>query len=195
MERQHLSLAIGLRIMQRRTALGLTLDELAARSAVSRAMISRIERGEANASAVVLDKLTSGLGITLSTLFAGEGALPSPLLRQADQPAWQDPESLYTRRDVSPPGTGSPVQIVDVAFPAGAEVMLDRYPGSILDQQVWLLEGEMEIALGADLYRLAPGDCLHMRLAQRIAYRNPGPAPARYAVVLTMEPRTMEHRR
>ncbi|MEI9906222.1 MAG: hypothetical protein WDN06_21670 [Asticcacaulis sp.] len=42
-------------------------------------MVSRIERGEVHASAVVLDKLCAGLDLTLSALFAREAA--SPLLR------------------------------------------------------------------------------------------------------------------
>ncbi|HEY9012161.1 MAG TPA: helix-turn-helix transcriptional regulator, partial [Devosia sp.] len=53
---------IGARLAQRRGTLGLRLDDLASRTGVSRAMISRVERGEVNASAVVLDKLCGGLG-------------------------------------------------------------------------------------------------------------------------------------
>ncbi|HZP21029.1 MAG TPA: helix-turn-helix transcriptional regulator, partial [Bauldia sp.] len=86
-----LPLAIGRRVAARRAALGLSLDEVAARSAISRAMVSRIERGEVHASAVVLDKLCGGLGMTLSALFAAASA--SPLLKRAEQPVWRDPET------------------------------------------------------------------------------------------------------
>src|SRR5688572_15704998 len=118
-----LSSLIATRISARRAALGLSLDELAARSDVSRAMISRIERGEVHASAVVLDNLCAGLGISLSALFARDTA--NPLLRRDDQPVWQDPETGYQRREVAPAGTGSPVRIVEVDFPAGAEVRFE----------------------------------------------------------------------
>src|SRR5436190_13691431 len=110
-----LVLSIGHRVAERRAVLKLALDEVAARTGVSRAMISRIERGEVHASAVVLDKLCAGLGISLSTLFARENG--SPLLRRADQPVWQDPSTGYIRREVAPAGTGSPVRIVEVEFP------------------------------------------------------------------------------
>src|SRR3954471_23061759 len=110
---------IGRRVGQRRGALGLSLDETAAKSGVSRAMVSRIERGEVHASAVVLDRLCAGLGISLSALFAREAvARASPLLRHAEQPVWQDPATGYVRREVAPAGTGSPVRIVEIAFPA-----------------------------------------------------------------------------
>src|SRR5205809_4247878 len=113
-----LSQNIGRRVAQQRATLGLSLADIATRTGVSRAMVSRIERGEVHASAVVLDKLCAGLGISLSTLFARDAA--SPLLRRADQPTWQDPSSGYVRREVAPAGTGSPVRIVEVDFPPGA---------------------------------------------------------------------------
>jgi transcriptional regulator with XRE-family HTH domain len=177
---------IGRRVGQRRAALSLPLEEIAARTGVSRAMISRIERGEVHASAVVLDKLCAGLGISLSELFAR--APVSPLLRRADQPVWQDPSSGYLRREVAPAGTGSPVKIVEIDFPAGAEVSFDRSPHRVIDQHIWMLEGEIEVALGGSTSRLFAGDCLHMRLAEGNTFRNVSGRPARYAVILTLEP-------
>jgi transcriptional regulator with XRE-family HTH domain len=181
-----LPVLIGRRVGERRAALKLSLDEIAALTGVSRAMISRIERGEVHASAVVLDKLCAGLGIGLSALFARDVA--SPLLRRADQPVWQDPSSGYVRREVAPAGTGSPVRIVEVDFPAGAEVSFERSPHRVLDQHVWVLAGEIEIELSGTIYRLAAGDCLHMRIAEGNTFRNISGKPARYAVILTLEP-------
>ncbi len=181
-----LSRLIGQRIARQRENLKLTLDDVAARTAVSRAMISRIERGEVHASAVVLDKLCAGLGLTLSSLFAREES--SPLLRRADQPVWRDPATHYLRRDVAPPGTGSPVRIVDVEFPAKAELSFEPSQHRAIEQHVWLLEGSMEIEWGGTLFALEAGDCLHMRPDRGITFRNPTGAPARYAVILTLEP-------
>jgi transcriptional regulator with XRE-family HTH domain len=178
-----LPLLIGQRVAKRRAALKLSLEEIAARTGVSRAMVSRIERGEVHASAVVLDKLCAGLGISLSALFARDAA---PLLRRAEQPVWQDPSSGYQRREVAPAGTGSPVRIVEVDFPAGAEVAFDQ-SRRVIDQHVWVLEGEIEIASGGSLYRLSAGDCLHVRVADN-TFRNVSGRPARYAVILASEP-------
>ena len=179
---------IGGRLAQRRGTLGLKLDELAARTGVSRAMISRVERGEVNASAAVLDKLCGGLGMTLSELFSRNAI--SPLSRRADQPLWTDPVSGYTRREIAPAGSGSPVRIVEVDFPAGAEVTLERSRFCVIEQHVWLLEGTIEIALPTGTYTLAPGDCLHMSPNEGITFRNPGEQSARYAVILTTESAT-----
>ncbi len=176
---------IGQRIAARRAVLKLTLDEMASRTDVSRAMISRIERGEVHASAVVLDKLCSGLGLSLSALFARETA--SPLLRRADQTVWQDPSSGYIRREVAPAGTGSPVKIVEVDFPAGAEVVFDKGRHDILAQHVWVLKGEMELTVAGKAYTLAAGDCLYMRLAEGNSFHNRSGHTARYAVILMQD--------
>jgi transcriptional regulator with XRE-family HTH domain len=177
---------IGRRVAQRRAALGLALAQIAARTGVSRAMISRIERGEVHASAVVLDKLCAGLGISLSALFARDAA--SPLLRRADQPVWQDPSSRYIRREVAPAGTGSPVRIVEVDFPPGATVSFDASRQRDIAQHVWVLKGAIEIASAGAVYSLSAGDCLHMRVADGNTFRNVSGRPARYAVILAVEP-------
>jgi transcriptional regulator with XRE-family HTH domain len=185
-EENALSLLVGRRVAERRAVLGLSLDEVATRTGVSRAMVSRIERGEVHASAVVLDKLCAGLGISLSELFARDAA--SPLLRRADQPVWRDPSSGYVRREVAPAGTGSPVRIVEVDFPAGAEVSFDRARHRALEQHVWVLEGEIEVTWPGATHVLETGDCLYMRIAEGNGFRNVSGKPARYAVILTLEP-------
>src|SRR5512134_3804899 len=106
---------IAARVRELRTARGYSLDELATRSGVSRSMISLIERGESSPTAVVLDRLASGLGVMLLSLFdASEAAQPpppGPLARREDQPEWEDPGSGYRRRIISPTGMPQPVQI------------------------------------------------------------------------------------
>ncbi|GIL40118.1 helix-turn-helix domain-containing protein [Roseiterribacter gracilis] len=180
-----LSDLIGNRVAERRAALKLSLDDIAARTGVSRAMVSRIERGEVHASAVVLDRLCAGLGISLSELFARETT--SPLLRRAEQTVWTDPSTGYIRRDIAPAGTGSPVKIVEIDFPPGAEVSFERSRHRVIDQHVWALKGEIEIESGGKHYKLSVGDCLHMRLVDRNTFRNTTSKPARYAVILTLE--------
>ncbi len=181
-----LPIVIGRRVAQRRAQLGLSLEQVAAEAGVSRAMVSRIERGEVHASAVVLDRLCGGLGMTLSGLFARDAA--SPLSRRAEQPVWIDPQSGYRRREVTAAGTGSRISIVEVEFPAGAKVALGRTRNRSIDQHVWVLEGEMEIALPEGTFALSAGDCLTMHPDEGIVFRNRTDKPARYSVVLTNEP-------
>lgn len=183
---------IGIRIARRvrelREARGYSLEALAARSGVSRSNISLIERGQSSPTAVVLDKLATGLGVALASFFdedEQDAQAPSPLARLADQPVWTDPASGYMRRQISP-GVASPLQLVDVVFPAGQRVAYETAARDAeIHQQIWMIDGVMELRVGEALWHVQAGDCLAMRLDQPIVFHNPGRKPARYLVALT----------
>src|SRR5919204_384575 len=105
---------IAARVRELRAARGLTLDTLAARCGVSRSMLSLVERGESSPTAVVLEKIAGGLGVSLATLFDDAGAPTSPLSRREDRATWRDPASGYLRRNISPPNFPSPIQVVEI---------------------------------------------------------------------------------
>ena len=180
------------RVRELRAAHGLSLDALASKSGVSRSMISLIERGESSPTAVVLEKLAGGLGVMLASLFeapAAAGQVPSgPVARRDDQPQWRDPASGYVRRNVSPSGVSQPMQIVEVNFPPGARVAFETGGRDMrVHQQVWVLEGAIDIMLGAERHRLREGDCLAMQLDRPTMFHNPTRKPTRYAVVIAAE--------
>jgi transcriptional regulator with XRE-family HTH domain len=181
---------IASRVRALRLGRGLSLEAMAARSEVSRSMLSLIERGESNPTAVVLERIATGLGVPLVTLFEAERADGDPVARRADQPRWRDPQSGYVRRNVSPAGVASPLRIVEVEFPAGAEIAYEtgaREPQ--VHQQVWVLAGAIEVRIGDEHHALAEGDCLAMRLDRPVGFRNPTGEPARYAVAIVSEGR------
>jgi transcriptional regulator with XRE-family HTH domain len=162
----------------------LSANALAERSGVSRAMIAKIERAEAQPTAALLGRLSAALGMTLSELVARAEDTGRRLARRADQPLWTDPASGYVRRNLSP-AARSPIQLVDVIFPAGRRVAYDAAVREVeTHQQVWMIDGVMELDVGGSQWRLEAGDCLAMQLDKPIAYRNPGRKPARYLVAL-----------
>jgi transcriptional regulator with XRE-family HTH domain len=186
---------IAARVRALRSSRRLSLDALARRSGVSRSMISLIERGESSPTAVVLDKLAAGLGVLLPSLFEGsdaDGDAPAkggPLARLADQPQWRDPASGYVRRSVSPAGAPQPMQIVEVRFPPGKRVAFENPARDLrIHQQVWVLDGSIDVTLGRQRHRLHRGDCLAMQLDRPTAFHNPTRRTARYAVVIASEP-------
>jgi transcriptional regulator with XRE-family HTH domain len=177
---------IAYRISALRAERGLTLDALATRSNVSRSMISLIERGESSPTAVVLEKIASALGVTLAALFAEGTTSGEPLVRRDAQLQWRDPQSGYLRRNVSPPDFQSPIQIVEVIFPPRAKVAYETSARDVrVDQQIWVLDGAIDVSLGPDQYRLNTGDCLAMQLDRPTTFSNPHRKAARYVVAIT----------
>jgi transcriptional regulator with XRE-family HTH domain len=179
--------ALSERIRAERRDKGWTLDQFAEASGVSRAMISKIERGEVSPTAAILARLAAGLGTSLASLFSpprsAEAHAGPALLDWESQQDWTDPESGYVRRNVSPPGSAA--DVVYVTFPAGARVAFDNDRRSEgIEQQVWILEGAMDLTIGGRTTSLSVGDCLRMRLEEPLVFHNPGEADARYIVVL-----------
>ena len=75
---QGIDARIARRVRTLRTERGLSLDALASKCAVSRSMLSLVERGESSAAAVVLEKIATGLGAPLATLFEESNAAAEP---------------------------------------------------------------------------------------------------------------------
>src|SRR5262249_13110284 len=180
------------RVRELRAAQGLSLEALASKSGVSRSMISLVERAESSPTAVVLEKLAAGLGVMLASLFdAPAAAAPAPsgpVARRGEQPVGQAPASGYIRRNVSPPGVPQPMRIVEVQFPPGGRVAFDTGGRDArVHQQVWVLEGAIDVTLGAERHRLREGDCLAMQLDRPTMFHNPTRKPTRYAVVIATD--------
>jgi transcriptional regulator with XRE-family HTH domain len=176
--------ALAATVQAARRAQGLSTEALAQRSGVSRAMIGKIERGEAQATAALLGRLSAALGMTLSELVAHAERDDRRLLRAADQPTWTDPASGYLRRALSPPA-GRPLELVEVTLPAGAEVAYPADTYAFIHQQIWMLEGRLRFREGDTEHDLEPGDCLQLGPPAPCAYSNATREPCRYLVALT----------
>jgi transcriptional regulator with XRE-family HTH domain len=167
-----------------RAARGLSVGALAERSGVSRAMIGKVERGDAHPTAALLGRLSAALGMTLSELIADAEGTDRRLVRAAEQPAWTDPASGYRRRAVSPPA-GRPLELIEVELPAGAQVDYPADSYAFIHQQIWVLEGRLRFREGATDHELDTGDCLQLGPPAPCTFSNPTRAPCRYLVALT----------
>jgi transcriptional regulator with XRE-family HTH domain len=179
---------IASRIRALRAKRGMTLDALAAKCAVSRSMISLVERGESSPTAVVLEKMSAGLGVPLASLFDDHSMAHSPISRAGDRAPWRDPQSGYVRCNISPANFPSPIKIVAVTLPAGARVAYETGARDVsLHQQVWVQEGSIEMTVGSELHHLSQDDCLAMQLNEPTSFSNRTRRTARYLVVVVME--------
>lgn len=80
-----------------------SLEELAQRTGLSRATLSRVERAETSPTASLLNRLCAAYGLTMSRLLSEIEDEPPELLRPQQQPVWVDRASGFHRRSVSPP--------------------------------------------------------------------------------------------
>ena len=166
-----------------RRARGLSVKALAELSGVSRAMIGKIERGEAQPTAALLGRLSGALGMTLSELLARAEGGGGRLVRSVDQPTWTDPDSGYRRRAVSP--AGGPLELVEVELPAGSEVSYGADTYAFIHHLIWVLDGHLRFREGDVVHELGVGDCLQLGPPAPCTYANPTDRTCRYLVALT----------
>jgi len=172
-------------IKKRREQLGISANDLADRSGVSRAMISKIERLEVSPTAALLGRVCNGLGITLSSLIANaESTAGLPVARSSEQPVWRDPDTKLIRTMVSPINTGSKVELVHVELPEGAQVSYDAIREPHYDQHVYVLQGRLTMTYGEDAYDLGVGDCIRSRFDVPHSFANHARRACKYLVVI-----------
>src|SRR3954468_2317810 len=116
---------VGARIARRlrleRDSRGWSLADLAERSGVSKATISKIERAEVSPTAVVLVRLAAAFDLTLAGLLVRAEGDAGRLARAADQAVWRDPDTGYVRRQIYN-RPDHPQEIVQVELPPGRQV-------------------------------------------------------------------------
>ncbi len=171
------------RIGIEREARGWSQGELADRSGVSKAMISKIERGEASPTAALLGRLSGAFGLTLSTLLARAEDSAGRLMRAADQPQWRDPATGYIRRQVSP-RSDVPIELVKVELPAGASVSMPASSYTFIRQLMWVLKGKLTFIEGDTVHEMETGDCLLLGPPADCTFKTRGREPCTYLVVV-----------
>jgi transcriptional regulator with XRE-family HTH domain len=174
------------RLAELRADRGWSLDELSRRTEVSRSTLSRLERAEISPTAVLLNRLCTAYGRTMSRLLAEVEQAPPDLVRAAHQVVWRDEGSGFTRRSVSPPHPGLRGEVVEGVLEPGADLNYDLPPVPGLEQHIWVREGELEVTEGARVHQLRPGDCLRFRLWDRSRFRCSGPHPVRYDLLVVL---------
>ncbi|MGJ7499995.1 helix-turn-helix domain-containing protein [Variovorax sp. ZT5P49] len=184
---QSIDMLIATQLLALRQAQGLSLAELAERSGVSKAMISKVERAQSSPTAVLLGRLAAGLGVPLAQLLTEEKEQPQRLRTRAEQEVWRDPKAGYLRRQVTERHAGSGVELVEVELPRSAQVDYPRWSGKPYRQCLWMLEGALRVDYGDERFELAPGDCLDFGVDRPLVFKALGRTACRYLLVASPE--------
>ncbi|MCA3623874.1 MAG: helix-turn-helix domain-containing protein [Methylobacterium sp.] len=177
--------ALSVRLRQLRAQRGWTLMALAQASGVSRAMISRIERGEASPTAGVIERLATAFGLSMSQLLSAAPAGPPAggLLRAGAQPFWQDPATGYQRRQIAT-APDWPGDVTSIELPPGQQVLFPAAAFAFRLHMIFVLKGTLDLTEGTLLHHLRPGDRLILGEPRDCRYANPGPEPVAYLVLV-----------
>ena len=143
--------------------------------------------GKAAPLRFVLEKIATGLGVPLATLFDDSSASANPVSRRDDRTPWRDPQSGYVRRNISPANFPSHSDRRGRCRPAREWLTKLARADVSIHQQIWVQEGSIEMTLGSVTYRSSEDDCLAMKLNEPTTFRNRTRKAARYIVIVATE--------
>jgi transcriptional regulator with XRE-family HTH domain len=165
-------------LRDRRKERGLSLDQLAVSSGVSRAALSQIETGKSNPSLSVLWKIAVGLQIPFSELL-GESGPTVNLLRRTDSQVLRSADGRMESRPASPAGFSRFLEVYELRLTARAVHASEAHAAGT-NELIIVLSGSLRMHVGNDKYELGPGDSLAFPADRPHAYENPGAGEARY---------------
>jgi XRE family transcriptional regulator, regulator of sulfur utilization len=180
---------LGKRIQDLRGERGMTLQDLADASSVSVSMLSAVERGQKAATVTVLDRIASGLGISLPALIAAAADSGVIVRRAAEQDAINEPGG-WQRTILTPVVAGVNFEWIRTVLPAGCDAgWYPAYaPGS--HEFVAVDSGTLRLRLDGREIDLNAGDSVYFAADTRHGYANPGTGPCTYHVAaIIMRPR------
>jgi transcriptional regulator with XRE-family HTH domain len=160
---------VGARIRSLRRERGLTIEQLAAATGLTKGFISQLERDRTAPSLTSIARICDALGVRLSTIFEPE---PAPaLVRRHERPTLESSNS--TRNHLLSSRDEARFQAIEseVAPGAGAGSELTSLPGEM--EFVYVLEGSLELRVGDEVHLLEQGDALTYQLAKAHTWRNP----------------------
>lgn len=173
-------LRLARRLRQLRVEQGWSLDQLATHSQVSRATLSRLENAEVSPTTSVLGRLCAVYGMPMSRLLRMVEDDFAPLLRRAEQSVWNDPQTGFRRRSVSPPSQALAGEALECELGAGAHIAYASSPRPGMEHHLLLQEGSLSVTVDGQAHALLPGDCLRYQLSGPSAFDTPPDSGARY---------------
>jgi transcriptional regulator with XRE-family HTH domain len=176
--------AIGPKLRAARQQLGLSLQQLAARSGVSAAAIHKVERGDMVPTITTLLKLAAAVGRPIGH-FVDDGAPPAPVAtlilaeeRPAAPPEWAPAAEGVAAAAVALPTARLPASgVLAEVEPGGGSG--DARPLRGGEEVLLVLEGTLQVEVAGERYRLRTGDALHYPTDRPHAWHNDDPAPVR----------------
>jgi transcriptional regulator with XRE-family HTH domain len=151
---------LGARLRALRGRRGLTLDALAERSGVSKAMLSKIERGATNPTVNIASRVARGLGVSLAELAGVEERRPALVVPAARRLPFEDPETRVTRH-IFPALAGGALEFLHLTLPPGTDTgdLPQHRSGS--ETYIVVDRGQLQAYVGDEHFVLGEEDVLY----------------------------------
>jgi transcriptional regulator with XRE-family HTH domain len=175
---------VGANLRRLRTRRGLSLERLAQRSGVSRAMLGQIELGQSAPTINVLWKIARALEVTFSALMSVRRKSGAHVLRGAEAKVLASADGRFSSRALFPFDAPRRVEFYQLRLAAGAVEAAEAHaPGT--SENLVVAAGDLELDVAGETHQLATGDSIQFEADSPHAYRNPGRTETVMYLVMT----------
>lgn len=175
---------VGDNLKRLRAKRGLSLEKLAQKSGVSRAMLGQIELGQSAPTINVLWKIARALEVTFSALIQAQTDASCTVLRGKDAKTLASGDGAFKSRALFPFDGPRKAEFYELKLTAQGREEADAHaPGTV--ENLVVTEGTVVIRVGAETHVLAVGDAIVFEADVAHAYENPHDAPAVMYLVMT----------
>jgi transcriptional regulator with XRE-family HTH domain len=177
--------ALGDELRRQRKLKGMSLDDLATASGVSRAMISKIERAQSSPSTSILSKLVDALDTTVARLLGQEVRQHDVVVMRHDQQTvLVDSATGFSRRVLSPILPGRGLDFVMAEMPPRSDtgpLVAHTMP---VEEYVYVLSGALTVTIGETRTVLNALDSLYYRADAPHRFENKGRSACKYLIII-----------
>lgn len=172
-------------LRQKRKTRGMSLDDLARASGVSRAALSQVETCKTNPTVGLLWKIAVGLGVPFADLI-GQPKSGTSILRRGDAQVLRSRDGKLESRPLTPAGASPLVEIYELRLAARAVHSSEPHaPGT--QEVLVVLSGTLRLRVDGEMHELAAGDSISFKADRPHTYENAGSSEARYQNVILYE--------
>jgi transcriptional regulator with XRE-family HTH domain len=171
---------LGRKIKSVRTGKGITIQDIAERSGLSKGFLSQVENDKTSPSLNTLERIAGALGTPLTYLLLADQHSPV-LARDGERQVLLD-EATEGRIEFLSPVAGRALQLCVVDLPAGRGVGLHEHEG---EEACWVLLGSVRVLHGETTVTLRQGDAYHWDGSVPHAVENSGQSAARLLVAMS----------
>lgn len=175
---------LGANLRRLRYRRGLSLERLAGRSGVSRAMLSQIELGKSVPTINSLWKIARALEVTFSALIGPAGEGTPVLLKSATGRFLTNTGATFSSRPLFPIDRRHRAEFYELRIKAGCEERAQAHIAGTFENLV-VAVGRLEMTVDGFTYPLECGDALFFNAEVTHTYRNPGTTEAVVYLVMT----------
>ena len=175
---------VGANLRRLRVKRGLSLERLAQRSGVSRAMLGQIELGRSVPTITLLWKVARALDVTFAALIVRGPELTPRVLSSSGARLLTNQAGTFTSRALFPSGVPRRSEFYELRLKRGGEEVATPHPPGTTENLI-VSAGAIQISVESTVHQLQSGDAIFFTADVPHAYRNVGAVDAVMYLVMS----------